>query len=43
MTVKNLLREKPWLWIVLLLSVLVATDVAFLVIAFLHPIVPAGS
>jgi hypothetical protein len=39
----KLLREKPWLWIVLLLAVLVATDVVFLVIAFRHPVVPAGS
>jgi len=40
--VKHLFREKPWLWIVLLLGALVATDVVFLVIAFRHPILPAG-
>ena len=39
---RELLRSKPWLWIVFLLGLMVATDVAFLVIALRHPVVDAA-
>lgn len=35
---RTLFRRKPWLWIVLLLGAMVATEVAFLVVALRHPV-----
>jgi hypothetical protein len=39
---REFLRKRPWMWIVLLLGTLVLANLVFVAISLFHPVAPAS-